>query len=1520
VSIVGIGASAGGLEAFKEFFSAMPANAGMAFVLIQHLDPAHESLTADLLARHTEMTVVQVEDRMPVEANFVYAIPPNTYLTISDNVLHLAAPVRRRGMRMPIDGFFQSLAEDQQEKAIGVILSGTGSDGTLGLGAVKGHGGMTMAQAPETAPFDSMPRSAIATGLVDYVSPIGEMPEIIVKYVRHPYVMDSRRPDALTGQVSDQLNAILAVLHNRTAYDFQCYKKGTLVRGVGRRMGLNHIEQVADYLGLLREDAAESTELVKDLLISVTSFFREPGAFKVLEKQVIPKLIQGRGAGAPIRAWVPGCATGEEAYSIAMLLIEQMQAAGRTHAVQVFATDIDGGALEAARAGIYPVNAVADVSPERLQRFFGKQDKSYQVHKQVRESVVFAAQNLISHPPFSKLDLISCRNLLIYLEPDVQSKVIRLFHFALNEGGHLFLGNSETIGQHGDLFAPVSKKWRVYRRLEAARHVAVDLPVIPGRGLLSGARVATQPLPSGHARLGELVQRRLLQDYAPASVLIDRECQILYFHGPTDRYLRQPTGSPTDDLIALAREPLRTKLRATVREAIRDERPATTTGAHVRRDGTQHSVTVLVNPVEVPKVAEKLLLVSFEESPGLAGPERASRVADGSSSTGSEESLVHQLELELTAAKDELQGTIGELESSNEDLKAANEEAMSMNEELQSTNEELETSKEELQSLNEELTTVNQQLQDKMEELEATHTDLSNLFSSTDIATVFLDTQGRIKRFTPAAIELLSLIATDVGRSISDISHKLRDIDLLKDAKVVLDDVTPLEREVCTNDGSWYVQRALPYRTLDDKIDGVVVTFIDITERKRAEQRMKDARAYAESVVEAVREPLLVLNQELRVISANRAFYEEFRVAPEETEDRQLYELGNHQWNIPSLKVLLEEILQANTEVDGFEVTHSFPGIGLKTMLLNARQVEQRDNLPQLILLAIEDVTQRRTAEAALFNEKERAQVTLESIGDAVISADRKSVVEYMNPVAEALTGWAAHEARGQPLAAVFHVIDETTRERLPDPLAPVLEEGRATRLTDYTVLLGRDGREYAIRYSAAPIRDRKGELLGVVMAFSDITEARRMAREMTHQASHDALTGLVNRPEFEHRLQRVLTTAAAKKAEHALCYLDLDQFKIINDTCGHVAGDELLRQLGELLQEHVRKRDTLARLGGDEFGVLMEGCSVEQAQRVANTLRRAVEGFRFVWEDKSFTIGVSIGLVPITEASGSVSAMLSAADAACYAAKDRGRNRIHVYREDDAELAQRHGEMRWVSRIQQALEEDRFHLSLQPIIPIRTRDGAGEHCELLLWMEDEEGRRVPPGAFLPAAERYNLSIKLDRWVIGTALEWLTHHPKRLKRLHLCCINLSGHSLGDEDLLAFVFDKMKERRVSPEKICFEITETAAISNLSAVTRFIKALKELGCRFALDDFGSGLSSFAYLKNLPVDFLKIDGLFVKDIINDPIDLAMVKSINEIGHVMEKETIAEWVESDSILEKLREIEVDYAQGYSIGRPQPI
>ena len=566
------------------------------------------------------------------------------------------------------------------------------------------------------------------------------------------------------------------------------------------------------------------------------------------------------------------------------------------------------------------------------------------------------------------------------------------------------------------------------------------------------------------------------------------------------------------------------------------------------------------------------------------------------------------------------------------------------------------------------------------------------------------------------------------------------------------------------------------------------------------------------------------------------------------------------------------------------------------------------------------EITERKRAEIALHEEKELAQITLHSIGDGVITTDANALVDYLNPQAELLTGWRLDKAKSLSIDKVFYVIDERSRQLAPKSVEKCLKHGRIIALVENSILIGRNNQEYGIQGTVAPIRDRDGRIRGSVLVFQNVSEARRMAQQMAHQAAHDALTGLVNRREFEDRLKRVVNTARREKSEHALCYLDLDQFKVINDTCGHLAGDELLRQLGNLLQTKVRARDTLARLGGDEFGILMEHCHLKQAQRVTEALRKTIEDFRFLWENKSFSIGASIGLVSIPETSEDVNAVLRAADHACYAAKEKGRNRVQIYREDDADLTRMHGEMQWVASIPQALEEDRFQLSFQPIVPLNGGGNHRGHYELLLRMKEKNGRMVRPGAFLPAAERYNLIAKIDRWVIHRALKWLTLHPQHLEKLFLCAINLSGQSLGDDKFLAFIEKRFEETGVPPEKICFEITETAAITNLTAATQFIKALESGGCRFALDDFGSGLSSFAYLKNLPVHFLKIDGAFVKAIVDDNINQAMVRSINEIGQVMGKQTIAEFVENKAILEKLRGIGINYAQGYGIDRPRPI
>jgi two-component system CheB/CheR fusion protein len=867
--IVGIGASAGGLEATLKFLQAMPPDSGLGFVLIQHLDPERESFTVELLSKKTEMEVCEATDQTRVEANHVYVIPPNRYLAVQNGSLKVTEPEAPRGARAAIDFFLRSLAEDCQERAIGIILSGTGADGVLGARAIKAHGGLTIAQDPTTAQHEGMPSSAIAAGVVDHVLPVEKMPELLISYARHPYANGAGIELAPKGaKNAHELNAILNWLRTRTKYDFRTYKKATLARRTARRMSLHRMETLTEYLDFLRDHPEEANELIKDLLINVTEFFRDGDAWRELEHSVLAPLAASKPADAPIRIWAPGCATGEEAYSIAMLMVEHVQRAHKRNPIQVFASDIDREALEIARHGRYPATIAADLLPERLARFFveHREEHTYEVSKSLREMVMFAEQNLITDPPFSRLDLICCRNVLIYLEPEVQEKILALFHFALLEGGFLFLGNAESIGRQQDLFQAISQKWRIFRRVGPVRQERVSFPILPGAARRPAEPVG-QPPPRRDVRLAQLAQQQLLDRLAPASVLCDADFEILYFCGPTEDYLIQPPGPPTSNLLSRAREGLRNKLRGAVRQALDEKRPVETE-TRVRRGGNGRPVHLTVVPLEDKQERQSLALVIFEGPlrglPTSGGAEHAPSAAQFQEETG-----IQDLERELLATKEDLQATIEQYETSTEELKAANEEVMSINEELQSSNEEPETSKEELQSLNEELTTVNAQLAAKIEEVEAKNDDLTNLLASTDLATLCLDSQMRIRWFTPAMQGLVRMVRSDVGRAMRDLTHQFTTDDLMATAAGVLKTLTPSETEVRTQDGRCFLRRVLPYRTADNRIDGVVSTFTDITSRNAAEEELRRLNEAHEQTIEE-RTELLRLVRDV-AIAANES-------------------------------------------------------------------------------------------------------------------------------------------------------------------------------------------------------------------------------------------------------------------------------------------------------------------------------------------------------------------------------------------------------------------------------------------------------------------------------------------------------------------------------------------------------------------------------------------------------------------------------------------------------------------------
>ena len=843
--VVAVGASAGGLEALQELLRHVPADTGYAFVLIQHLSPRHETLMPELLSPLTPMPVrAVVEDETVVEANHVYVMPPHVMLTIDDCVLYVSKPVRTRGRRSPIDRFFRSLAEDLEDEAVAILLSGTGTDGALGLKAVKERGGFTLVQAPETARYDSMPRSAILTGAVDHVLPVAEMPVRLVEHQKLLHEGQGGDPEQFREELSGYLGKICAILRRQTGHDFRHYKQSTLVRRVRRRMNETRRASVYAYVEYLNQDPKEAEQLFRDLLISVTHFFRDPEVFDLLASRVIPRLFEGKDADGFVRVWVPGCATGEEAYSIAMLLREHMDGLEAPPQVQVFATDIDAQAIETARQALYPETIASQIPPERLERFFVKHGNMVQVSREIRDLCLFSLHNLIADPPFSRLDLVSCRNLLIYLESELQKKVVALFHYALRPGGILLLGPSEMVAS--DLFRTLDKRLRLFQARDTVTRPPFSFPLGErGRPL---ARAAEEPQRRVVPRQQEVVrafETVLLENYAPACVVVNEWGDITYFSPRTGRYLEPPPGAPTVNVLDMARKGLRLDVRTALHKAVNARVPVVHENVAFELDGQTQRVSVIVRPLTELGEDPGLFMIVFQD--GVSGGEETGELEELDPILP-DDPMVRRLEAELRATKDHLQATLEELESSNEELVSSNEELLSMNEELQSANEELQTSKEELQSVNEELETVNSELKKKLEELDHANSDLQNLFQSTRIATVFVDRDLRIKKFTPAAVEIFRLIDGDVGRPMADIAPRFRVGDLVGDIRAVLRTLAARERQVRVEDGSaWYLLRILPYRTVDDVIDGVVLTFLDVTELKRSEEELGKLAAIVES-------------------------------------------------------------------------------------------------------------------------------------------------------------------------------------------------------------------------------------------------------------------------------------------------------------------------------------------------------------------------------------------------------------------------------------------------------------------------------------------------------------------------------------------------------------------------------------------------------------------------------------------------------------------------------------------------
>jgi two-component system CheB/CheR fusion protein len=974
--IVGIGASAGGLEAFIQLLELLPPDTGMGFVFIQHLSPTHTSFLGEALSKTTQLPVSQAVDGMRVEPNHVYVIPPGADMEIAGDVLRLSARMdESRKPHLPVDIFLRSLAAARGSHAIGVILSGTASDGTEGLKAIKEENGLTFAQDPRSAKFGGMPQSAVQAGVVDSCLALPQLAQELVRLSRHAYTTTAEQERPAHTHDAGLLKQLFSLVRRAVGIDFSEYKSATFERRLARRMAVRRVDNLRDYLKVLEQTPGEAQALYEDVLIHVTSFFRDPEAFEVLKTHVFPALLKHRPEGAPLRLWSAGCSTGEEVYSLAISLLEFLPEDRRHGPIQIFGSDISAQAIEKARAGLYPESALRDLSQERKSRFFTQAEGGYRITKAVRELCVFVRHDLARDPPFSRLDLVTCRNVLIYFTPELQKRVLATFHYCLNDPGFLLLGRTESISGFSQLFKPVNKAQKLLARAGGPSKLRFTRGAeFPPAEQPESSRVSTQKAQSP-SEATRRIDRLLLSRYAPPGVVINDKLEILQFRGHTGPYLEPAPGEPQFDLLKMAREGLLSPLRVALAQARKKNAPTRIEGAQVGHNGSAHLCDIVVVPVSgLPEEKERLFLVMFEE---VVLPRKEARTQARQQKAGpAKEKAAHRvpaLKYELAATKDYLQSLLEEHGRTNDALASANDELVSSNEELQSLNEELETAKEELQSTNEELTTVNDELHSRNQELNLANGDLVNLLNTVDIPVLILDLDRRIRRFTPKARSLMNVLPSDVGRPLEDITLNINVADLGAQAAEVIETATVRELEVQDRTGHWYRMHLRPYKTTENRIDGAILSLVDIDALKHHVSQVEWARDYSTGIVEAVQVPLMVLDKGMCVLSANKAFYQAYGASAAETVSKSLFELSGGAWDVPELRTALGQMLEKNTLLQGLELEHVFPRLGKRRMSLSARSVHSRTGMPML-LLALEDITERAELLAHARRAKEEAE------------------------------------------------------------------------------------------------------------------------------------------------------------------------------------------------------------------------------------------------------------------------------------------------------------------------------------------------------------------------------------------------------------------------------------------------------------------------------------------------------------------------------------------------------------------
>lgn len=1512
--VVLVGGSAGALSTIERFFQLLPESCkdDFAFIVIQHLSTDHKSQLDSLISKWTKMEVEFVSEGTLIEAGHVYIGQPGRLMEVKNRIIHLSTPKSALDKNKPIDFLCRSLASQFGRDATLVVLSGMGNDGTQGAKDIKQANGRVIVQEPLSASFDGMPHSVIESGLADQILMTEELATGLLDGSSDESTLKMPASGSQGNSNKTALASILALIREHAHNDMDHYKVATLLRRIERRMSLCHADDLDSYLQILLKSPIELKQLSKDLLIGVTAFFRDPEAFKIIENVVIPQICEKKDSNEPVRVWVAGCSTGEEAYSIAILLLEWFDSNALKPQIQIFATDVDDIALDAARTGFYAKKLLAGVSKEKIQRYFTEAKNGYRIAKSVRETIVFASHNLISDPPFSKLDLVICRNLLIYLNGTTQKKLLSLFHYVLLPEGFIFLGSSESIGNVARHFIPISKQWRIYRHEKIPHVRPPQLPIAIG---LSSRRLFAPYEPiveldmlAGH----ESVYRRLIEAHGPTMVLINARHELLYVSGDISPYLSLPVGQVSLDLFKMINPSLAIALRSAFKEVEQTHsRTAVVVGIE---DSVNAAVSVMIQITPITATNhQQMLLVCFSQD----GLNKSSFTS--SNSTG-DDWILQQLHQELNSTREDLQRTIEQSCVSAQEMKAANEEVMAMNEELQSANEELESSKEELQSLNEELINSNTHLDAKVIETASLNADLNNLFNSTETAILLLDESLKIRRFTPAATRLMRLCPNDIGRAIEDIVRLFNNNNLSEDCLKTIRGETIPDLEIQDNNDHFYLRSIRPYRNSNGCITGVVLTFPEITSIKSAHHQLIEHAKTLQWQTNLLRvAPVVARDLHDRIIFWNKGAEELYGWSEEEAVGKIAHKLLKTVFSVP-----LENIKAALSHYSSWkgELTHVARD-GSRVVVDSTWSHYYGDSGELLAIVEVNNnITDRKQAEEALRGSEAMFHTMVDWTynWEYWIAPDGKLV--YMTPSAERLTGYQVDEFNRTPslIESIVFTEDLPIWKRHH-------QENRHNQIDEIDEfelrLVRKNGEVIWTQQTFRPVIGGDGKYQGQRVTVRDVSDHKNSEEQIRNLAYFDPLTQLPNRRLLMDRLRQ--SQIASKRNMHygALMILDLDHFKSLNDTQGHPIGDQLLIEAGRRIAANVREEDTVSRLGGDEFVVLLEGLgtsetlAANQTEVIAEKIRSVLnKPYVFADSYSEYYNTSSIGLTLFLGTDNSPEVLMKQADVALYQAKDAGRNTVRYFNPTmQATIDQRAA---IEAAIRRGLAFDEFRLYYQPQVD---QNGQLIGAEALIrWLTPDQGL-VSPAFFIPLAEETGQIIQIGAWALNTACKQLKAWENDPYFSELCLsVNVSARQFHQADFVDQVRQSLINSAANPNRLKLELTETVVLDGIDDVVSRMKQLTAIGVGFALDDFGTGFSSLSYLKRLPLCEVKIDQSFVRDVTCDPNDAAIVQAILAMSRTLGLHVIAEGVETQAQCDFLINHGCQSFQGYLFGRPTQI